>query len=83
MNLTSLADLDFSAFAAANAWMSAGYHTFIILVSPDLLGCTPSRRSDEPEKPVYWSTTQMGESVEFMPDAHGTMALLRSWILVL
>jgi len=32
--------------------------------------------------PVYWSTTQIGDSVVFLDVAHAGMALLSAWMAV-
>ena len=62
-----------------SAFTNAGYHFAAILVSPEVLGCTPSLRSIELIA-VYWSTTQMGELVVLSPAAQAGIAAFRAVI---
>ena len=82
-SISRAATLALSALASVSALMRAGYQMLAILVSPASLGWTPSRRSALASKPVYWSTTQMGDAVELSFSAQGGMALFRSWTLAL
>jgi hypothetical protein len=74
-----LGELPRTAFTAL---VTAGYHLAAILVSPELFGWMPSRKSDE-VIPSYWSTTQIGDWVLFCEAAQAGIALFKAWTCVL
>jgi hypothetical protein len=76
MNSTSLLMVLF-ACTTLIAFTRAGIHFAAILVSPLALGCTPSLKSDV-LKPVYWSTTQIGDLVVFFEAAQAGMAAFKA-----